>query len=198
VKFLQQIPKAKLQQMMLVGIFTIITLVAVWQFWISDEQTALEANQKAVEELAPKIEEAERTEKNEARNESLKHQLIAYIQGQRSSMVSGDFFAWAVREMTLLAERHPVQVSNIRGAGKVSTASRSGDGYLVQLEIRGNYDAIGGLVADLENRFPTAQVRMLEIGGGDAQTATRIATLEVVFMIWQDATDMLINSKAKT
>ncbi len=37
--------------------------------------------------------------------------------------------------------------------------------YLTRLEITGNYDQLGAFIRDLENRFPTAEIRSLAVTG---------------------------------
>jgi len=198
MKFLRQLPKEKLQKLVLVAIFTLSGVSAMAVFWIGEQRDSLSASREKIAKLEPQILDAERKEIVETRNEPLRQRLVTFVQTQQQAMVTGDLFSWAVREVTLFAERYPVQMVNVRPGQKLAhPTSGSYEVYTVHVEVRGEYDALGHFVCELENRFPTAQIRTLDLTLGDGTSLARGAMLELGFLIWPESATAWINPKAK-
>jgi len=197
MKYLRQIPREKIQQLVLVGILTLIGIAGMVVFWIGGEQEKFNSSQEKIAKLEPQILDRERKDKAEAMNEPLRLRLAEFVQTQRASMVTGDLFGWAVREMTLFAENYPVQMVNVRsGLRQPHVTSGSYETYSVQIELRGEYDELGKFIAGLENRFPTAQVRALDVTTGDRESLLRGAMIEVAFLIWPEKASDWIPSQS--
>ena len=80
-------------------------------------------------------------------------------------MITGDAFAWVVREISLLAEQHPVRIGGLnRWQGRVGRKIQESDLH-TRIDFSGTYDEIGEFVRDLENKFPTAEIQSLAIAG---------------------------------
>lgn len=185
MKFLRNMPKEKLQQLVLVAIFTLIGVSAMMVFWISGVNTELTSNSEKIKGLQPQIEDIERKMKAEALNEPLRRQLASFVETQRTSMATGDLFAWAAREITLFAERHPVRMVSVRpGMRSYHLIQGNYEVYTVQIELQGQYDDLGRFFSDFENSFPTAQIRSLDLSTADNSSLTRNAQIEVALLIW--------------
>lgn len=196
MKFLREIPKEKMQKLVLVVIVTVIGVSAMMVFWIGEEQTSLANSKAKIAKLEPQIEDAERKERAELQNEPLRRQIVAFVETQRQSMVTGDLFSWAVREVSLFAERYSVQMASVRpGMRMPHPINGSYEVYTVQVEVRGEYDALGKFLCDLENNFPTAQVRSLDLAVADATIPVRNAMLELAFLIWPKEATAWISPK---
>ncbi|MCX7887991.1 MAG: hypothetical protein N3B01_12160, partial [Verrucomicrobiae bacterium] len=109
MRSLRQLPKEKRQQLLLVVILTGMAVAVLYLFWIGQQQSRLQASRDTIEKLQPQILDRERKERAEALNEPLRQQLAHFVRTQQRGMVTGDPFSWAVREVTLFADRHPVQ-----------------------------------------------------------------------------------------
>jgi hypothetical protein len=166
-------------------------------FWIGDQRDNLSASNEKIAKLEPQILDRERKDKAEALNEPLRVRLAGFVQTQQLAMVTGDLFSWAVRELTLFAERHPaVQMVNVRAGQKQFHPTMTNyEVYNVQVELRGKYDDLGHFLSGLENAFPTAQLRTFDLSPGDATSLTRNATLDIGFMIWPETATAWISSK---
>jgi len=197
VKFLRQLPKEKMQKLLLVVILTLIGVAAMVVFWIGDARHSLTASKERIAKLEPQIFDRERKERAEALNEPLRLRLVAFIQTQQLTMVTGDLFSWAVREVTLFAQRHPaVRMVNVRpGQRQQHRTMGQYDIYSVHMEVRAKYDDLGRFICALENHFPAAQVRALDLTPGDAAGSTRGAVIELGLLIWPEAATAWINPK---
>ncbi len=196
MKFLRNMPKEKIQQLVLVAIFTLIGVSAMMVFWISGLKSELTNSSGKIKGLEPQIEDIERKMKADALNEPLRRQLVSFVETQRASMATGDLFAWAVREMTLFAERHPVRMTSVRpGMSTTHPIFSNHEVYTFHLELQGAYDAIGRFIREFENTFPTAQIRSMELSTTDSSAPTRIAHIEVAFLIWPSTATTLLTPK---
>jgi Tfp pilus assembly protein PilO len=162
----RNLPKEKKQQMALIGIVTLAAVIGLVQFYVLNQWNRRAAARDRVAQLTDQIAEAEKKARQAAANEEFREQVRAFVAAQQTGMIRGDPFAWVVREITLLAEAHPIQVVGLRPGAKGEPADRPKyPTYLTRLEITGDYDQLGAFVRDLENRFPTAEIRSLAVTG---------------------------------
>ena len=99
-------------------------------------------------------------------------------------MVSGDPFAWVVREISLLAEQHPVRITALHPGLKSDTTGESkGHTYMSGIDVSGTYDQIGAFVRDLENKFSTAEIQSLSMGGSADDKGQHGATLTITLRV---------------
>jgi hypothetical protein len=195
---LRNLPKEKLQQFILICILTLIAVVAIVFFWIDDLKIQWAKSKDKIAKLAPQIEDAERKEKAEAQNLELRRRLTAFVELQRTSMVTGDLFSWALREISLFAEHHSVKSAGLHPGLRAPYPRESGyETYFVTAELQGEFDDIGRFLCDFENKFPTAQVRAVNMTSGDGKTTGRMATVELAFLIWPDSATSWVAPKPK-
>ena len=167
--FLRRVPKDKLQKLVLVCIIVLCTVVAAVQFYVLKNWTAYRDTKSRIARLNEQIQEAERQVSQAAQNEAYRGQVKSFVETQQAAMVSGDAFAWVVREISLLAEQHPVHVLGLHPGDKPdSTGKAKYLTYSTRIEITGTYDQIGVFVRDLENKFPTGEIRTFRLGAADA------------------------------
>lgn len=196
MKFLRQMPKEKMQKLVLVGIFTLIGVAAMVMFWVNEERSSLIASKEKIGKLEPQIFDRERKERAEVLNEPLRLRLVAFVQTQQQVMVTGDLFSWAVREVTLFAERYPVQMLNVRPGQRQAHLTVGGyEIYSVHMEVRGKYDELGRFICGLENHFSSAQIRMVDLTPGDVTGPVRGAMIELGFLIWPETATAWIAPK---
>ena len=98
-------------------------------------------------------------------------------------MVSGDQFAWVIREISQLAESQSVG-NVITQPGVVGPHPRKPlrQCYTTHLEFSGDYDQTGTFIQALENRFPQAEIHGLTIGITDAPSVHRVV-LDLALLI---------------
>jgi hypothetical protein len=83
-----------------------------------------------------------------------------------------------------LAEKHPVRILGWRPAGKNSLRTHGQyEAFTMQVEIEGVYDALGQFLAALENQYPAAEVRQVELTALNPAEPKRRLSFNVNFPI---------------
>jgi hypothetical protein len=180
IRALRKLPKEKLQKIILVCVLTLITFVGVIEFYVLKNWADLTATKDQIAKLQDQIDQAERKERNAKQDVAYRAEVNSFVETQRAAMVSGDPFAWVVREISLLAEQHPVRITNLRPAGKDWGGKSKSQTYTTHIDLSGTYDQIGLFVSDLENKFPTAEVQTLSVSGNADDKGQHGAQLEIV------------------
>jgi hypothetical protein len=180
--YLQKLPKDKLQKIVLICIVTLVTLVGTAQFYVLKNWSTLTETKNQIAKLDDQIREGERKTRQASQDVAHRAQVKAFVETQRAAMISGDPFAWVVRELSLLAEQEPVHMDGLHPADKVEM--KTGNPlYSTRIEFSGTYDQIGAYVRDLENRFPTSEIQSLSVAGSHDDKGHHEATLEIAFHV---------------
>ncbi len=188
MNLLKDLPKDKLQKIGLIAMVTIMIVAGVYQFYVSPRLATMATSKKAVEELTVKVADAEKCVKDTTANAAVRDSMQTFVKSQEPLMVTGDSFSWACREISLLAEKHPVRVVSLR-PGPTAQHPRVGryQTFTTKLEISGGYDELGGFIRGLENKFPAGEIRSLHISGTDAAARELMASVELVLMVKPEA-----------
>ena len=113
----------------------------------------------------------------------LRPQIQKFVDDQEATMVSGDQFVWVTGAISQLAELHPVGgVTTQPGSVVPHSRKPSRQCYVTRLEFTGDYDQIGMFVQELENHFPQAELRSLNIVATETPAIHR-ATLELALLV---------------
>ncbi|MEI6085030.1 MAG: hypothetical protein WCS70_12100 [Verrucomicrobiota bacterium] len=189
LKFLKSLSKEKLQKFILTVVICLIAIGAVVNFYVLKNVHELSVAKEAAGKLKTQIDEVETEQKGEAAKAALREQLRAFLGVQEQRLVQGDSFSWIVREMALLAEKHPVHVANVTpGSSAPSVLKPQYDLYSTRLEVTGAYDDLGRFVRDLENSFPTCAIRTLAMVVADATRNECRINLELTLLMQPKAT----------
>jgi len=168
MKLLRSMPKEKLQKIAFVVILTLIALGGMGNFWIVREWSAWTSTRDQIAKLATEIDRLQTVASQEASNTDLRDKIKAFVETQQQRMVSGDPFSWFVREVSLLAEKHPVRVRGMHPGETAPNTQRSRyDIFTARLEVEGTFDHVGTFIRDFENSFSTSQIRSLEMSAPD-------------------------------
>jgi hypothetical protein len=178
----QKLPKDKLQKIVLICIMTLIALVGTVQFYVLKNWSALTDTKSQIAKLNDQVHEGERKTQQAAQDVAHRTEVKSFVEAQRAAMVSGDPFAWVVREISLLAEQEPVHMDGLQPAGKIEMKT-GGPLYSARIEISGTYDQIGAYVRDLENRFPTSEIQNITVTGSSGDKGRHEAALEIVLHV---------------
>jgi Tfp pilus assembly protein PilO len=182
--FLRKLPKQKLQKIVLVCIVSLVAVVGVIEFYVLKNWSALTEARASIGKLNDQIQQAQRKARDAKQDVAYRAQLKSFVETQQATMISGDPFAWVVREISLFAEQHPVQMGALRPGSKVESGGNSkSPSYTIHLEFSGSYDQIGEFVRDLENRFPTAEIQSLLVSGRADDKSDHSASLEIALRI---------------
>ena len=164
MNFLKSLSKVKLQQVILVTIVSLAAVGLIGNFFVATNLSKFSKERARAQKLTAEFAQAQADLRSEESNTHLREQMNAFLDVQKAKMVSGDPFSWIVREMTLVAEKHPVRLGGLRPGSKSSNPTRSKyEMFTVRVEADGTYDQAGAFIRDLENHFPTGEIRGLEM-----------------------------------
>jgi Tfp pilus assembly protein PilO len=184
MKGLRALPKEKLQRIVLVGTMALIGMVMAWFLYGHKQWVALNVNRASIAKLKGDVAKAKESAQAMAQTVPLRGKMQAFVEAQRATMVSGDPFAWVVREIALLAGSQPVRDITMRPGGVLRHPRKDRyELYVTRIEFVGRYDQIGAFVQELENKFPEAEVRSLDIAGSDSAEAGHRAAIDLAFAV---------------
>jgi hypothetical protein len=180
--YLSKLSKDKQQKIVLICILTLIVLAGVVQFYVFKNWNALADTKKRIAKLDGQIHQAERDAQQAAHDVAHRAEVKSFVEVQHAKMVSGDPFAWAVREFSLLAEQEPVHMVGLHPGGRIETKLGS-PSYSTRIEFSGTYDEIGAYVRDLENKFPTSEIQTLSVNGSRDDKGRHEAALDIALSV---------------
>lgn len=184
MKFPSSIPKEKRQLVLLIAVVSLIGVVVVSTFVIGKQLSSLRESTQRIADLKVQIQEQENKTRQAAQDKASREQKQAFVDAQLAAMVAGDPFSWVVREVSLLAEKQPVRVLSFRPGTKAQLAKKTKyEVFTTRMEIEGGYDQLGEFVAALENKFPTGEIRSLDITVADPARGKLRATAELALVI---------------
>ncbi len=178
------LPKEKLQKLVMVGIGTVALIAVALQLHLGRKWRSYSESKREITRLSGEITDAERRQQELQASVGVREQLGEFVDAQQAKMVGGDALAWVVRELSTLADKHPVRVLSLRpdgGSGQAGEAKATT--YKARLEVAGEYDQLGNFIRDLENEFPTAEIRSLEIAGNTSGPGKHQANLDLLLMV---------------
>jgi Tfp pilus assembly protein PilO len=190
----RKLPKDKLQKIVLICIVTLVAVVGTVQFYVLKNWSALTDTKSQIVKLNDQIREGDRKTQQAAQDVAHRAEVKSFVETQRAAMVSGDPFAWVVREISLLAEQEPVHMDGLQPAGKIEVKS-GGPLYSAHIEITGTYDEIGAYVRDLENKFPTSEIQNLTVAGSPGDKGRHQAALEIVLHVQPTRASVKLEAK---
>jgi hypothetical protein len=178
----RKLSKDKKQKIVLICIVTLIALSGVVEFYVLKNWKALVDTKSQIAKLNDQIHQAERDARQATQDVAHRAEVKSFVETQYATMISGDPFAWVVRELSLLAEQEPVHVAALHPSDRVETKSGI-PSYSTRIEFSGTYDQIGAYVRDLENRFPTSEIQSLSVAGGAEDKGRHEATVEIALRV---------------
>lgn len=184
IAFLKKVPKEKLQQVVFVCIVTLAAVVGVVEFYVLKNWTALTETEASITKVGDQIHQGERQARGAHQDVAHRAEVKAFVEAQQAVMISGDPFAWVVREFTLLAEQHSVRITTLHPGIKSEASGESkGRIYISGIDVLGTYDQIGAFVRDLENRFSTAEIRSFSLAGNAEDNGQHGASLTITLRV---------------
>ncbi len=184
MNFLRTLPKEKLKKIVLVVVMSLIAMVMVGHFYLGGQIEVWSESKRQIAQLNQQVQDADRASQQEDENKQVREAAASFVGTQEVTMVTGDPFSWVVRQISLLAEQHPVHVVSINPGGKIQHDIRSRYSlYTTRIDVVGTYDQLGAFIEDFENKFPTGQIRSLGLVPSGVNGSSRRATMELAFLI---------------
>ena len=182
--FFRRLSKDKLQKIVLVCIATLCAVVGVVQFYALKNWTSFQDTKNRIKKLNDQIQQAEREAQQATQDGTYRQQVRSFVGTQQAAIISGDPFAWVVREISLAAEKNPVHVDGLRSGSKLESAGKSAcSTYSSRIEFTGTYDQISVFIRDLENRFPTGEIRALSVSGSAEDKGQHQAAVDLTLRV---------------
>ena len=173
--------KEKLQKMTLTAILSAGAVATLGFFFVGRQYAEWTKAREEIAKLTTDIDQQEKNAKQAVMDTVQREKLQALVQTQRATMVDGDPLLWVAREITLFAEQQPVRVTSVQSGAKGHHSHRSRyETYSAKIELTGTYDQIGTFVRDLENKYPEAEIRSLDLVAGSPHHR---ATIDLVLLI---------------
>ena len=199
IAFPKKMPKEKLQQVAFVCIITLAALVGVVEYYVLRNWTALTETKARISKLADQIQQAERQARGAQQDVAHRAEVKSFVQAQQAGMISGDPFAWVVREISLAAQDHPIRITALHPDNKVETAGETkARTYTAGIDVSGTYDQIGVFVRDLENRFTTAEIQSFSLGGNADDRGQHGASLSITLRVLPAETSKTAEARKST
>jgi cell division protein FtsL len=199
IAFLKKMPKEKLQRVVLVCIVTLAAVVGVVEYYVLKNWTAVSEAEASITKLTDQIRQGERQARGAQQDVAHRAEVKSFVEAQQAGMVSGDPFAWVVREISLLAQQHPVRITALHpGINADTTGESKGHAYMAGLDVSGTYDQIGEFVRDLENKFSTAEIRSFSLAGNADDRGQHGASLTIVLRVLPPETPKKAEAKKAT
>lgn len=185
MNYLRALPKEKLQKVILILLVSVIATVAIGVFYANAQYNLLSERRQKIAELKRKILDVQGRAKTERQGAKSLEEVQAFIEAQSASLVADDPLSWSVRQIRLLEEQYPgVRVITIRPSGRAPHRLKNQyEAYHLQLEFDGAYDELGTFVKALENKFPTGEIRQLELLAADEAGTTRRLNLSLSLLM---------------
>jgi Tfp pilus assembly protein PilO len=182
--FLSKLPKGKLQKVVLVSILILGATGGAIQFYVVRNWKAVAETANGIATVKGQISQAEDIARQAVREKAYRDEVRSFVETQQTMMIDGDPFAWVVREITLLAEKHPIHIEGLHAGSKIElSANAKFQPYSTRIDFVGSYDEIGEFVRDLETRFPTSEIRTLSVSAGAEDPNRQEASLELILRI---------------
>ncbi|HUJ12127.1 MAG TPA: hypothetical protein VL171_19130 [Verrucomicrobiae bacterium] len=197
--FLSKLPKDKLQKVVLVGILTLGASVGVAELYVLPNWKNLVETRTRITTVNDQIQQAEEAARQALKEGAYRAQVKSFVEAQEARMIDGDPFAWIVREITLLAEKHPIRIEGLHAGNKLELSENEKcQPYTARIDLMGSYDEIGKFVADLENSFPVGEIGNLSIAANDEDRRRQEATLDIMLRIRPEQPVAAVEGKKAT
>lgn len=194
--FLRKLPKDKLQKVVFVCIVTLGAVVGVVQFYVVGNWNTYRDTRSRIATLNDQIRQSEDAARQAVKEETYRHQVELFAETQQAAMIAGDPFAWVVREISLLAEKHSIHVEGLHAGSKLELSGNyKCPPYSTRIDFTGGYDEIGKFIRDLETRFPTGEIRSLSVSASAEDKNREQATVELILRMQPEQVSTSVEGK---
>ncbi|MCU0751021.1 MAG: type II secretion system protein M [Akkermansiaceae bacterium] len=172
---MKNLPKEKRNHIILAAMVAGMALAVVWFLLISPQRHALADKRSKLSAAQEALTKAERLAGRGHEIEAEVERFTAQLHAIEQQMANGDLYSWIIRTMTAFQGNHQVTMPNYNppSVGPLDifpdfpyeSATYAFRGY-------GHFHDVGKFIADLENRFPFASIRNLELDASGISTAT--------------------------
>lgn len=183
MKATQLLTSEKGKQLVLLTLGALIIVGGVSWYYDYNQWAIHQKCQAKINALKKNIAEVHQLALTLSQTAATRVKLHQFVDAHEATMVSGDQFAWVIREISHLAESQPVGNVSTQPGNVVQHARKANrQWYVTHLEFVGDYDQIGTFVRELENHFPEAEIRSITIVATETPAIHR-ATLDLALLM---------------
>lgn len=172
---MKNLPKEKRDRLILIGLGTLIVLIAIWYGLVTTQKKSLAAIQKRTSEQHDKVGSARRLIDSTAdleKNLEIASEKLRVIE---QSMASGDMYSWIILTMNRFRADRNVDIPQFSREVTVEAGILPKFPYKAALfNVRGSayFHDLGKFIADFENAFPYLRLQNVELEPAAGSSAT--------------------------
>ena len=174
--------KETLQKVIITTMFTLSALYGTVNYYVLNQVRLLHEFHAKAALTQQQIAEAQTMLDQAHQDKASRQQIEDFVATYRKGMITGDPFAWVVREISRLTENQPVQLRALAPGtrGSLTLKNRYAT-YSLHLDVTGRFDQIAEYVRALENQFVTGHLQVLELAGNES--GEHRATIDLVLLL---------------
>lgn len=178
---MKNLPKEKRDRLILIGLGTLIVLIAVWYGLVSTQKKSLAAIQKRALEQRDKVGSAQRLINSTGDLEKSLEVTTKKLRSIEQGMASGDMYSWIILTVNRFRADRNVDIPQFSREVTIDVGVLPKFPYKAALfSVRGTayFHDLGKFIADFENAFPYLRLQNLELEPAASSSATSTGDAE--------------------
>lgn len=178
---MKSLPKEKRDRLILIGLGTLIVLIAVWYGLVSTQKKSLAAIQKRALEQRDKVGSAQRLINSTGDLEKSLEVTTKKLRSIEQGMASGDMYSWIILTVNRFRADRNVDIPQFSREVTIDVGVLPKFPYKAALfSVRGTayFHDLGKFIADFENAFPYLRLQNLELEPAASSSATSTGDAE--------------------
>jgi Tfp pilus assembly protein PilO len=163
---MKNLPKEKRDQLILVGLGTVVITVGLYYGLITLQQNALQTTLKSQGEQQAKLSDAQRLTGNSGSIQKGLEAATAQLKGIEATMPSGDMYSWIILTVNTFKEKYQVDIPQFSREVQSDIGMYAKYPYkAATFSLRGSafYHDLGRFISDFENTFPYMRIQNIEL-----------------------------------
>ncbi len=178
---MKKLSKEKRERIILVGLGTLIALIALWYGLISSQKQSIRKIAKDVKEEHDSVGNAQRLVSSADQIQSNLETVTRRLKAMEADMASGDKYSWIIQTLNNFLVTHGYRDTHKVDIPQFSREVPSEVGLFtdfpysaVVFTVRGTayYHDFGKFIADFENSFPFLRVQNIDLDPATSSSAT--------------------------
>jgi hypothetical protein len=172
---MKNLPKEKRDRLIIVGVVTVVAVVAIYYCLIKTQQNSVSTIAKSINEQKLKVGSAERLIASCADIKKNVEAANLKLTAIEETMASGDMYAWVIQTVGRFGQDRKVEIPQFSREVTTDVGILPKFPYKAAVfNVRGSafYHDLGKFLADFENSFPYARVQNIELEPAGSSAAT--------------------------
>ena len=177
----RKLPKEKLNQLILVGLATLITVVGLYFGLISYQHENLDKLKRKQAAAAKKLEQMQATAKRAAQIQLELEDARKTLAAAEKDIACGDLYAWVVDALRQFKSRYKVEIPQLSQLSNPTDVNLLPNFPYKQATLTvagsGHFHDLGQFIADFENQFPHFRLLNLSLEANNTSQTVERETL---------------------